>query len=85
MLVIDIPSDSDLESDANSFVSVISLAHFAAGLRVYPTGDDDAMYAVPSTPAQVSSLIRRIRELEDEVTHLHSLIFPTPLPSPLAY
>ncbi|MFS7919624.1 hypothetical protein Hanom_Chr03g00214891 [Helianthus anomalus] len=35
------------------------------------------------TLEQVSFLIRRVHELEDEVAHLRSLAFPTP-PSPLA-
>ncbi|MFS7985878.1 hypothetical protein Hanom_Chr11g01003831 [Helianthus anomalus] len=93
MFVVDVPSDSDLESDVDSFDLVISSALFAAELRVYPTGDDDdAMPVVPSTPthvptpphtpAQVSSIIRRILEVEDEVIHLHSLIFPIPPPPP---
>ncbi|MFS8034389.1 hypothetical protein Hanom_Chr17g01580601 [Helianthus anomalus] len=83
VFVVDVPSESDLESVVDSFDSVISSALFAAGLRVYPTGDDDdAMPVVPSTPTQINSLIRRIYELEDEVTRLHSLIslHPHPLP-----
>ncbi|MFS7951712.1 hypothetical protein Hanom_Chr07g00598341 [Helianthus anomalus] len=94
--IADVPSDSDLKSDVDYFDLVISSALFAAGLRVYPTGDDDdTMSAMPPTPthvstpphtsAQISSLIRRIRELEFEVTHLHSLIFPTPPPSSPPY
>ncbi|MFS7962601.1 hypothetical protein Hanom_Chr08g00728561 [Helianthus anomalus] len=48
--IADIPSDSDLESDADSFDSVISSTLYVAGLRVYPTGDDDdTMPVVPST------------------------------------
>ncbi|KAJ0442077.1 hypothetical protein HanOQP8_Chr16g0610631 [Helianthus annuus] len=31
---------------------------------------------------QISFLVRRVHELEDELTHLHSLIFPTPPPPP---
>ncbi|MFS7905616.1 hypothetical protein Hanom_Chr01g00049781 [Helianthus anomalus] len=100
VFVIDISSDTDLEFDEDSFESVTSLALLTAWLRARPTDDDDdAVSGAPSSPVhvskpthtpphtltQVSSLIRRIHELEDEVTPLHSIIIPTPPPSPLAH
>ncbi|MFS8000044.1 hypothetical protein Hanom_Chr12g01173741 [Helianthus anomalus] len=53
MIVIDIPSNSDLQSDADSFDIVISSALFAAVLRVYLTGDDDdTMPIAPPSPTR---------------------------------
>ncbi|MFS8007037.1 hypothetical protein Hanom_Chr14g01256251 [Helianthus anomalus] len=34
---------------------------------------------------QMSFRVRQVHELEDEVAHLRSLVFPTPPPSPPAY
>ncbi|KAF5767610.1 hypothetical protein HanRHA438_Chr14g0636361 [Helianthus annuus] len=48
--VIDISSDSDLDSDADSRESVTSSALRTVGLEAY-LADDDAMSAAPATPA----------------------------------
>ncbi|KAJ0614962.1 hypothetical protein HanIR_Chr02g0068511 [Helianthus annuus] len=47
--VIDISSDSDPDSDTDSFVSVTSSALRAASLEAYPTDDDDAISVAPTT------------------------------------
>ncbi|KAL9993166.1 hypothetical protein Hdeb2414_s0021g00575721 [Helianthus debilis subsp. tardiflorus] len=51
--VIDISSDSDPDSVADSFESVIFSALLATRLRAYPTDDDDAMSVAPSSPVHV--------------------------------
>ncbi|KAF5789868.1 hypothetical protein HanXRQr2_Chr09g0376291 [Helianthus annuus] len=53
--VINISSDSDPDSDANSWESVTSSSLKAAGLEAYPTDDDDAMSAAPAKPTLVST------------------------------
>ncbi|MFS8024816.1 hypothetical protein Hanom_Chr16g01467831 [Helianthus anomalus] len=54
--VIDISSDTDPDSDTDSFESETSHALRAAGLEAYPTDDDDAMSIAPTTPALVPTL-----------------------------
>ncbi|KAJ0805250.1 hypothetical protein HanPI659440_Chr02g0047631 [Helianthus annuus] len=52
--VIDISSDSDPDSNADSFEFVTSSALLAAGLGAYPTNDDDdAMSVAPSSPIHI--------------------------------
>ncbi|MFS7967695.1 hypothetical protein Hanom_Chr09g00788761 [Helianthus anomalus] len=55
--VIDISSDSDLHSVADSFECVTSSALHVAGVRAYPTDldDDDAMSATPSSPVRATT------------------------------
>ncbi|MFS7963051.1 hypothetical protein Hanom_Chr08g00733611 [Helianthus anomalus] len=54
VFVIDISSDIDLESNAESLDLVTSSALFAVRLRAYPTADgDDAMSVAPSCPVHV--------------------------------
>ncbi|KAJ0681722.1 hypothetical protein HanPI659440_Chr16g0639281 [Helianthus annuus] len=59
--VIDISSDSDVHSVADSFESVSSLALQAAGLRLYATNDDDAMSVAPSSPVRAPHTSTRPR------------------------
>ncbi|MFS7998160.1 hypothetical protein Hanom_Chr12g01150431 [Helianthus anomalus] len=52
--VVDISFDSDLDSVADSFESVTSSALLAAGVRAYPTDDDDdAMSVAPFSPVHI--------------------------------
>ncbi|MFS7987851.1 hypothetical protein Hanom_Chr11g01027701 [Helianthus anomalus] len=51
--IIDISSDSDLESDADSSKSVTSSALLADRLEAYPTDDDDVVFVAPATPVCV--------------------------------
>ncbi|KAJ0752152.1 hypothetical protein HanPI659440_Chr09g0321091 [Helianthus annuus] len=52
--VVDISSDSDPDSVADSFKSVTSSALLATGARAYPTeNDEDAMSVAPSSPINV--------------------------------
>ncbi|KAJ0786210.1 hypothetical protein HanOQP8_Chr02g0052661 [Helianthus annuus] len=51
--VIDISSDSDPDSDAESFEYVTSSALLTAGLGAYPTDDDDAMSVAPFSPVHI--------------------------------
>ncbi|MFS7936973.1 hypothetical protein Hanom_Chr05g00422041 [Helianthus anomalus] len=62
---IDISSNSDPDSDADSFDSVTSSALLAVGLGDYPT-DDDALSIAPATPVHVPP------PTDTPVTALHS-------------
>ncbi|KAJ0770177.1 hypothetical protein HanPI659440_Chr07g0254241 [Helianthus annuus] len=48
--IIAISSDSSVHSVADSFESVTSSALQAAGLHLYATHDDDALYVAPTSP-----------------------------------
>ncbi|KAJ0922579.1 hypothetical protein HanPSC8_Chr05g0205531 [Helianthus annuus] len=52
--VVDISSDSYLDSDTDSRESVTSSVLWAVGLEAYPA-DDDAMSAAPTTPSLAST------------------------------
>ncbi|MFS7935831.1 hypothetical protein Hanom_Chr05g00408131 [Helianthus anomalus] len=78
--VVDIPSDSDLDSVANSFESVTSSALLAAGVRAYPTNDnEDVMSVAPSSPIRVPTPPHTHDHIPDPVS---ALVNPLPVAPP---